>query len=132
MARGGRPACLEPALFGLGEGGGPEGVLTRQPARLEGGLERAEGREAWAVALALGLSLPFNPSRCSEDRLRPFVRSTGLGSERTPRVDPRVPCGVSVARRKKTEANRADRPTGAFRVADNPPQAGRSYAAWRV
>ena len=52
------------------------------------------------------VSLPFNPSRCSEDRLRPFVRSTGLGSERTPRVDPRVPCGVSDARRKKTEANR--------------------------
>ena len=45
------------------------------------------------------LSLPFNPSRSWEDRLRPFVRSTGLGSERTPRVDPRVPCGVSDARR---------------------------------
>jgi hypothetical protein len=59
-------------------------------------------------------------------RLRPFVRSTGLGSERTPRVDPRVPCRVSDARRKKTEANRADRPTGALRVAGNPPQSGRS------
>jgi hypothetical protein len=57
--------------------------------------------------------------------------AVGLGSEGTPRVDPRVPCGVS-ARRKKTEANRADRPTGALRVAGPPPQAGRSYAAWRV
>jgi hypothetical protein len=70
------------------------------------------------------LSLPFNPSRCSEDRLRPFVRRTDLGSERTPRVDSRVPCGVSDARRKKTEANRADRPTGALRVAGTP--AGRT------
>jgi 1,4-alpha-glucan branching enzyme len=27
--------------------------------------------------LDFNLSLPFNPSRCSEDRLRPFVKRTG-------------------------------------------------------
>ncbi len=67
------------------------------------------------------LSLPFNPFRCSEDRLRPFVKRTGPWLERTRRVDPRVPCGVSDARRRKTEANRTDRPTGDFRVAGTPP-----------
>jgi hypothetical protein len=71
------------------------------------------------------LSLPFNPSRCSEDRRRPFVRSPGLGSERTPRV----PCGVSDARRRKAKANGLNRPTGNFRVA-GAPQAG-PYAARR-
>ena len=78
------------------------------------------------------LSLPFNPSRCSEDRLRPFVRSTGPWLRRTPGVDPRVPCGVSDARRRKTEANRTDRPTADFRVAGTPRRPEGSYAAWRV
>ena len=62
------------------------------------------------------LSLPLNPSRCSEDWLRPFV----LGSEGHPAWTQRVPCGVSDARRRKTEANRTDRPTGDFSVAGTP------------
>ena len=77
------------------------------------------------------LSLPFNPSRCSEDRLRPFVRSTGPWLRRTPRVDQRGPCGVSDARRRKTEANPlTGRPaTSAWPVH---PQAEGSYAARRL
>src|SRR5207245_5727288 len=31
-----------------------------------------------------GLSLPFNPFRCSENRLRPFVKRTGSSLRRTP------------------------------------------------
>ena len=78
------------------------------------------------------LSLPFNPSKCSEDRLRPFVKRAGPWLRRTPRVDLPVPCGVSDATRRKTEANRTDRPTGDFSVAGTPRRPEGSYAAWRV
>jgi hypothetical protein len=83
-----------------------ERFLARRKLEERSAVRRAAGERELAEALPDAVSLPFNPSRCSEDRLRPFVRSTDLGSERTPRVDPRVPCGVSAARRKKTEANR--------------------------
>ena len=78
------------------------------------------------------LSLPFNPSKCSEDRLRQFVKRAGPWLRRTPRVDLPVPCGVSDATRRKTEANRTDRPTGDFSVAGTPRRPEGSYAAWRV
>jgi hypothetical protein len=54
VTRGGGPAWLEPAPLGLGEAGTPEGVLAREPAPVEGGLEGAEGREARPVALWFG------------------------------------------------------------------------------
>jgi hypothetical protein len=65
------------------------------------------------------LSLPFNPSKCSEDRLRQFVKRWALWLRRTPRVDLPVPCGF---RRNAEEdrANRTDRPTGEFSVAGTP------------
>jgi hypothetical protein len=37
------------------------------------------------------VSLPFNLSKCSEDRLRQFVKRVGPWLRRTPRVDLRVP-----------------------------------------
>jgi hypothetical protein len=103
------------------------GVIAPEPTpamHLEDGDEPGGANDGFhrTDTTDFGVSLPFNPSRCSEDRLRPFVRSTDLGSDRTPRVDPRVPCGVSDARRRKTEANRADRLTGALRVAGPPPR----------
>ena len=64
----------------------------------------------------LDLSLPLNPSRCSEDWLRPFV----LGSEGHPAWTNVFRCGVSNARRRKTEKNRTDWPTGDFSVAGTP------------
>jgi signal transduction histidine kinase len=36
------------------------------------------------VAEGVGVSLPFNPSGCSEDRLRPFVKRTGPWLRRRP------------------------------------------------
>ena len=62
------------------------------------------------------LCLPFNPSRCSEDRLRPFVKAAG------PWLRTWTTCSVWSVRRKAEEdrGNRADRPTGDFRVAAQP------------
>ena len=75
------------------------------------------------------VSLPLNPSRCSEDRLRPFV----VGSEGHPawtqvfRVEFQTQGG---GRRKRTAG---DRPTGDVSVAAGTARRPEgSYAAWRV
>jgi hypothetical protein len=121
--------------------------LLRRPRRPPGGRPRSGRPRVYGPAVAAAaqllseatghigphrwhLSLPFNPSRCSEDRLRPFVRSTGPWFRGTPNVHYRGPCGVSDARPRKTQADRTDRPTGEFRVAGTP-QAG-AYAASRL
>ena len=68
-----------------------------------------------ADRLFFWVSHPFNPSRCSKDRLRPFVKP-GPRSERHPT------CSVWRFRRKAEEGRgeRTDRPTGDFRVAGAP------------
>jgi hypothetical protein len=37
----------------------------------------AQAQVVSTVGMLSSVSLPFNPSRCSEDRLRPFVKRTG-------------------------------------------------------
>ena len=106
--------------------------LVEQRLRLADSLARVLGqlglerRQKPPIDLTQYLSLPLNRSSRSDDRLRPFVKRTEpLAPKDTPR-GPSVPWGVSNTRRRKSEANRTDQPTGDFRETEG------SYAAWRV
>jgi hypothetical protein len=103
-----------------------DGIPSRRTcARRHGGPPR-RGALFWRLPPRHGrrrllrrpLCLPFNPSRYSEDRLRPFVNVVGSSLRGTP------PCGATDARRRKTEATAVTgRPaTSAWQVH---PQAGR-------
>jgi hypothetical protein len=75
------------------------------------------------------LSLPFNPSRCLED-LRPFVKRTGPWLPKDTLWTHGFGVKSQTQRRRKSKANRTDRPTGDFRGAGI--LQGGAYAAWRV
>jgi hypothetical protein len=97
--------------LGVGPAGGlageaqPEwlrGVLTRVNAAqrqlnqaLSRELRRLRGGEVTSAALAVAwiVCLPFNPSRYSEDQLRPFAKVVGSSLRGTPPVEPQTQGG---------------------------------------
>ena len=127
------------AAEGPRRGPGPQAESALPPAPRTGQFpgagrwRRRRPRDLEDVPLVEGLPRQQGRTGTCPFRLtRPGVRRTGcgrssaalgLGSE-GPRVDLRVPCGASDARRRKTEANRADRPIGDSRVAGPPQPAG--------
>ena len=76
----------------------PSATVAARPTRPASGVNSTALESRFSrIRLTFRLSLPFNPSRCSEDRLRPFVNLA-------PKDTPRGPtCSVWSFKRKAEE-----------------------------
>jgi hypothetical protein len=122
------------ALAGLGELLAAEGIGLGQVDEILHGTTLVTNAVIERRGARLGLiTCPFclKPIEVLE-KASAVRQAPGPWFRTTSRVDQRVLCGVSDARRGKTEVNRPDRPTGNFRLAAPPRRPEGSYAAWRV